>query len=617
MVTAPEPGQFTVGERVSVDIPPLAERLSVRDVSAPTAKKIGLVAAFIATLVLFVLLFALAPRSLKPPEGMTPSAVMALLGVACAGGVFTGAWIWAEASVARVRGKTSRWMFLATYAVGGALVGVLLEILLPLAGYESTTPALVRILSIAAVAPWMAAIIGATYDGRQRIKAARSLLVKQASEIAFTSASQATLVEELRSRLHEELGASLQPVIARTEERLAFEATFVYDRVTSTAINVLEELTDTSIRRLSRGLTEHRGITGERRGLLTFVTGVARHQSFRPASVAGIFLLTVVADRWTTEGFNSALISACVGVPLIFAILWSGNGAMEKWPRHHAFIFVTTFLILQIPMIIGTYLDDRALTWAFVGQMLLTSFLSGCIVWLTSGIGQWRRPQTELLRVYADELNNARIEMLVQAEILRSLTKEAARVLHGSVQSKLLACILALDQAAGADDALAHAKAIANARAIVAQPWLGNVGEPQRSTLQVLVDEKVALWQGLAGITSIVAPNLKEHTGVAAEQVATIVEEALCNAIRHGSADTISVQIDFLPEEGSGFARVRVVDDGTGLKPSPPGLGSALLDEICQGRWVIHTNDQGGCLVDAWVVVSTAGSPTLPAQFTE
>lgn len=589
-------------------VPSLTDRLASRDVSIAPSRRFALIVALVSAVVLFMLLIVLSPRSIRPPDPVTATAVLALLGVCLAGGLMTGAWVWLDAAISRRLRGPSRLRFVLFYCLGGALLGLVLEILIPLTGYESISPPAVRILSVGAVAPWMAAIVAAIHDGRQRIGAARAMLVHEVANVVLSSGSQAALIDDLRSDLHRDLEATLLPAFAVTEQRLAFEEGFTRTRVNSSAAELLNELTESSIRPVSQRLAHLPARTGGLRSLMALVVGVARNQPFRPLAVSGIFMLSVVADRWTVEGLESALLTTAFGVPLILLILGTGNRVMAAFPKRHGTIFVVFFLILQVPTYVVEILAGARISIQYLGQVAFGVLLSGLIVWLTSGVGRWRAPKTELLRLYAHEVDAARLDLLAQAEILSSITRQAARVLHGSVQSKLAACALALEHAIAAGDETAYAEAIDHARSVLREPWpLAMDREPGR-TLAEEVQDKVALWQGLAAITVDIDPSLGELTGRQSQTVAEIVEEGLCNAIRHGGARNISVLAEFAESAWEGescTAHVQVLDDGSGSAGGIPGLGSAYLDEACAGNWVRVPGQEGGCRLQAWVAIPT------------
>jgi len=604
---APHQGEDTLVEMPSratdelLTVPPLADRLATRDLSRSTTRRLAASVSLAATALLFILLFLMSPSSLQRPVPLTGAAVVGLLGICLVGGLITGACMWGEATLARNIHTVSPIRFVTIYAFGGALVGGTLELLLPLAGFVSVSPSAVRIISIALIAPWMAATIGASYDGRQRLRAVRKTLVERATHVVRSSASQVSFIEDLRARLHADLTASLTPTFERTDERLAFEERFSREHITPQAAELLSELTDKSVRPFSRRLERtSRGSRGQS-GLVAFTLGVARHQPFRPIAVSAVFLLVSVAHQWAVEGAHATVISAVIGVVLIVTIMGIGNRLMQARPTHHAAIFVSTFAVLQIPTLAVWWGEHPPFSVEGLGGAMLAVLVSASIVWLTSGTGQWRAPQTQLLSTYADEIDAAHIEVLVQAEILRSLTKDAARILHGSVQSKLTACVVALDRAARTNDQIAHAEAIAQARQLLREPILPVSETREALGLRTLVDAKIALWQGLAGINAFVASDVGRICGATADTSAEIVEEALTNAIRHGSADSISVQIDAVADVDGDCVRITVIDDGIGCLDTRPGFGSTFLDEVCGGRWTRTNPTEGGCILQALV----------------
>ena len=599
----PDPGPpvAAVGGYVAdlLEVPTFSQRVIERDVSRETARKLSSVVFAAASAVTFISLLGLA----KPTTPTENASLLGLVAIAFLCGMLAGAWVWLELTTARAFGARSRLRFIASYSLGGALVGSLSIVLLPLAGFTSVGPPVLRIVSLAVVTPWLAVIIGLLFDGRARVRVARQLLIDRAVSVTLKGTTKAALLEDLRSSVRRDLQTALEPAFRIIDERLAFEQVFAKEHVDTAAANVLRDLADTSVRPLSRLLNEQ--LTGRRTrfGPIAFVAGVASNQRFRPGLVSAIFVLTAVVERWTVDGPMSAFANAASGIVLIFLILGSGNWLMRAFPQRHTAIFLATVVVLQIPTFSFELAAGASLTPLYIVHVIVGIFLSACVIWLTSGIGEFRVPQAELLRVYARELDAARIDVLVQTEVIGSIAKDAARMLHGSVQSKLAACALAIDRAALTDDVESYAAAIEQARAVLNAPWMTDSGPRPSVTLQAEVNAKIELWQGLAGIAALVSPEVKQITGALAGSVGEVVEEGLCNAIRHGNADTVSVQVDLVDEGSTSLIRVRVVDDGCGPLDGAPGLGSALLDDACAGRWKRAAAPGGGCILDAWILV--------------
>lgn len=583
-------------------VPTFAQRLVERDISPGTARRLSTVVCGGASAVMLVSLLG----SSKPTTSAAAASLLGLGAIALLCGMLAGAWVWVELTTARVFGAKSRARFIASYSIGGAMIGATAMLLLPLAGYTSVAPPALRIIGVAVVVPWLAVIIGLLVDGRSRVRVARELLIDRAASVAMKETSKGALLEDLRASVQRDLQSELGPAFRVIDERLAFEQEFAKEHVDAAAAQVLRDLADSSVRPLSRILNERSAALSSRFGPIAFVAGVARNQPFRPAVVSGLFVLTVVLERWTRDGPVDALAAGVLGVALIFIVLGSGNRLMRAFPQRHATIFLATFAVLQIPTFLTELAAGASITPLYLAHALVATFLSACVIWLTSGIGEWRAPQAELLRVYARELESARIDVLVQTEVIASIAKDAARMLHGSVQSKLAACALAIDRAALTHDVESYAAAIEQARTVLSSP-LTITGDPSvAATLQSEVNARADLWQGLAAITALVSPDIQQITGALARSVGEVVEEGLCNAIRHGNAETIAVQVDLVEEGSTSRIRVRVVDDGCGPTGGEPGLGSALLDDLCDGRWQRMDARGGGCVLDAFVLVREA-----------
>lgn len=189
---------------------------------------------------------------------------------------------------------------------------------------------------------------------------------------------------------------------------------------------------------------------------------------------------------------------------------------------------------------------------------------------------------------------------------------QLARVVHGSLQGELYAAVIRLRESPSPSPAVltevraAVASALANLDNEVA------VGGRTRATL----DGIVAIWLGRRAITSRIeerADRLLAADPVADEAVAEVVREAVNNALRHGKARNISIEVALVPQPGrtadglaapaGGGLRVRVKDDGSGwAAETASGQGSALYDELC-GQWR-HASDEGGTTFSGIVSLS-------------
>jgi anti-sigma regulatory factor (Ser/Thr protein kinase) len=89
------------------------------------------------------------------------------------------------------------------------------------------------------------------------------------------------------------------------------------------------------------------------------------------------------------------------------------------------------------------------------------------------------------------------------------------------------------------------------------------------------------LWRGLVEISVVIDPRVSACVGPTAYAIERVIEEGVTNAVRHGSATEIVIDIQ---PDGSNIAVV-VTDNGTGPGDGAPGLGSTHLDEITDSQW--------------------------------
>jgi two-component sensor histidine kinase len=69
------------------------------------------------------------------------------------------------------------------------------------------------------------------------------------------------------------------------------------------------------------------------------------------------------------------------------------------------------------------------------------------------------------------------------------------------------------------------------------------------------------------------------------------VEELISNAVRHGHANRIEIEISRGELQS---ILVSAVDDGVGITSPKPGLGFHLFDHLSRGNWVTGKDESNG-----------------------
>jgi signal transduction histidine kinase len=290
-----------------------------------------------------------------------------------------------------------------------------------------------------------------------------------------------------------------------------------------------------------------------------------------------------------------------VTVAFIFAIMTGFNSAMRRWPQHHSAIFIIGLVAVQVPTVVLSPLRMELTGEVIsIGDLIISMVIGTFIVLATSSFGAWDRSRREMIADFRREVDEETIATLVRRQALAKATMDAAIVLHGRVQTQLHACAFTLEEATRRGDLVEVNRALVHARALLEQPDLA----PRVATatsIQDALEERIAQWRGLLAVTVSVNKQAEALSGVIVEHVADVVEEAIANAVHHGSATEVLVSVSCDSDE----LTVQVCDNGMGPSNGAPGLGSRLFSTY-DSRWSLQALTSGAELTV--VVPSSVGN---------
>jgi len=163
-----------------------------------------------------------------------------------------------------------------------------------------------------------------------------------------------------------------------------------------------------------------------------------------------------------------------------------------------------------------------------------------------------------------------------------------SRLLHGPIQNSLHATAIRLKNA---DPEVVVDNVIRELRQRIAETSPTTlVGNPEDADLGESLAEATRLWRDIAEVKIAVNPDALsalELDRPAAEIVLDLCNEACSNAVRHGKAQIVEIQIAV---SGS-LLELTVLDDGSGAAATAgKGLGTRFLDS-CSVSWQIGQRD--------------------------
>lgn len=407
-----------------------------------------------------------------------------------------------------------------------------------------------------------------------------------------------------------DVGQSMEAALTRAEDEItmAVRAAIapaldaldtVLDRVVTDAssqpaVAALAHLVDDEVRPISHRLaTQNRYVptfvnhgSHPRRVRVPLPSRVALADGVRPVFVAVMFFSVAAPTVVRHSSFDEAVIRL-IWSAFVSCLVLSVLKAMLRPIRTPAVVAVglvagvhTLAEIFTLPFLHGDWLplsDGERLVGAQVAMMV------GAMTTVAVVVDARRTAtQSELARVVAEL--NAVVEMMGRRARLAST--RLAHVLHGSLQGALHAAAIRLNEAKRPDAALVQTirNDIASAlERIDDRSWGG-------ADLRHTLDEIVATWSGHRTVSVDVEP---ESTEVLARDrdadaaTAEVVREAVNNALRHGQARSVTIEVRLVenserPSPHRQWVQISITDDGVGWPSGARrGLGTILFDDLC------------------------------------
>lgn len=354
---------------------------------------------------------------------------------------------------------------------------------------------------------------------------------------------------------------------------------------------LLIDAVDESVRPLSAQLREFEENVYPKRERFAILRNMMRHTRFNVWLITPIYVFGTARPTQEVFGFWPTIRMEVIALTYILVVLLFANFLMRRFPDKHTRIFIsalglvtgTFFILLPVReyFIPGTGSVEWAL-WQSVGLITL--------IIIITAISAIARDEEDQQYLFSEQLAADKIQSIAQSRILVEKAHEMAQVLHGSVQSRLVAAALELQRASERGDADGVDRALNEARDILTTA--GSIApEPKkRLTLQEELRRKCALWQGLCEI-ELKIETASTFLGTDIPEIAgKVVEEALSNSIRHGRASGICVSVTRAGDSLS----IIVEDNGDGVNGDVrTGGGGSYFEAVSSGNWILKSAPHG------------------------
>lgn len=315
--------------------------------------------------------------------------------------------------------------------------------------------------------------------------------------------------------------------------------------------------------------------------------------AIRPEWIVGVFLIflatSVVAlqDTWTRT--LPTVLSLCAMGGLLVLV-------KRAWPRRFRTMRVASGFLLITLLYIASFTAQYALDSRFFGVsnrfvQPVTSFLVTTTVAVAFTLIAIHSEHAQSTRAKLLAVNSELTELVARMRRHLWLCHRAvALTLHGQLQSMLVATAMRLRVTSDDTSNALDLRRLDDVLACISTPGLNSV------TLLDTLDELREIWSGVVVIEYEISPEalarMYADAGLAT-CASEVCREAVTNAIRHGGATSIQIEVSAVTA-GLGLT---VEDDGQGVAEDyHPGLGLTMMDQTCLSWTIVNGVHRGATL---------------------
>lgn len=521
----------------------------------------------------------------------------ALVGITSA--LVVGAYALAvDASVFKHRRErpVAAWLVISFHFGVGLIFGTIIVV----AGDRWIEPSnqnpVVRIVCIGLIGLWWGITAALVFEARDRFNRQREQLINRAVDLELATISETETAMRLRSTIAEQAGPALDGTrmqvnhvldgfASQTQALLPVEDWW---RISQS----LRSTADSTIRPLSHHLWEATDRHYPRPKLGRVLTRLFLYQRFAFLPTMTILAIGYLPAGIYRFGFLGGLLATLGMTCGAGALLALANRLMDRYGRLHAVVFIGTFVAAEAYEVGYLALLSRFAHEPFtIGPEVMGGVIAvGISVLLPAAYSSLNSIRADILDRFRLDTDDARVRQLANARQLAQVTRQAARDLHGTVQTRLISCAVAIEQASRSGDIAQFRHALEVSIAILDSP-LPDQTEDLSATVREEISRMCAPWEGLCTFEFEVQDEIGQMRGPVAIAAGRIVEEAVSNACRHGLAESVTIHARLITGPAVEF---EILDDGCGPTGGQPGLGTAMLAGMSRGNLTLTQRREGG-----------------------
>jgi signal transduction histidine kinase len=480
----------------------------------------------------------------------------------------------------------SPWWVVVNSAAGGFFIGCSAWLGGSLVGVSNSTQMAIRIPGLTLLGASWGVLISLVLDYLDRANTSRRRHIDQMVQLELIKVQQSAIVDEVIQSVRDETNLE----IARIRDLMSEIA----DLPSSEASAAMRASAVRAIQPLSKKLWESaKNSYPTLRMRDVFIHAVSK-QPFRPWLLAALTVALTIVDRISRLGLLTGVVVTILIALGVVVQLPIANNLMLGFPHHHVRIFVGAIFFIEIQTVALVVWERRLMGEPIsYAEIVLSVAASVFLIFLSTALRSFDLVSGEVARFAVQGVEAERISSIARDQQISAAVREMAQVLHGTVQTRLVACAMALDLAAQAGDGESANAALLEARRVLSMAPIEAAKDG--TSLGKEIQRKAEVWTGLC--VCKVRIDECEVTPDMIDRIGLIVEEGISNAVRHGGATEIDISVSLTAENA---VEVLVTDNGRGLANGSMGVGSAIIENASGGHWNLRARDRG-CILSAQI----------------
>ena len=280
--------------------------------------------------------------------------------------------------------------------------------------------------------------------------------------------------------------------------------------------------------------------------------------------------------------FKYAVLNLSIRIFLIYLGLQIIKMFKDAGKINRLFTYIPSiFLFMVIFGVITHKLDDRLqLRGDSEFMHIIDGFILGVIILAVGFVSSFFYGQHAESKFLERQLSKEQLEAMLLKREEDRLSRELAKYLHGTIQSRLMASAMALEKAGRKGDKRALEKELAQAYESLRVPSASYFAAPEES-FKAEINKVISKWNDLLNIKVKIDKSIGELAPAKSQEIGNAINEGLSNAFRHGGAANVKLNIT---RAKSGIS-VEMIDDGQGPLGGKGGLGTEWFNAISGANW--------------------------------